>query len=234
MLVLVAGALLAVRSRPAAKVQAVGLFTTLPILWNEDHDVTSMLKSAQPPHWARALLTERGPITAIDSLAAPGGNGPLAAVPVLVMAQPRPLGPQENVALDSWVRGGGRLLLLADPALTEDSNFAIGDPRRPQSVVLLSPILRRWGLDLQFDEAQDFGERRVTVAGLVLPVNLPGRFAVTDTRACTVEGKGLVATCRIGRGRVLAVADAAVLSRQDDGGARAAAFSDLLDRAFAD
>ena len=66
-----------------------------------------------------------------------------------MMIQPRPLSPQENVALDNWVAAGGRLLLFADPALTEDSAFAIGDRRRPQDVVLLSPILARWGLELE-------------------------------------------------------------------------------------
>lgn len=149
------------------------------------------------------------------------------------MAQPRPLSPQENVALDNWVKGGGHLLLLADPALTEESAFAIGDPRRPQAVILLSPILRRWGLDLRFDDAQSFGEVERDVMGMEVPVNLPGQFATEGQSNCRLWGDGLAVTCAIGKGRVVAVADAAVLEREDPDGARADAFALLLDAAFA-
>lgn len=233
LLLVASGLALLARDRNAPKASGpVGLFTTLPILWNEEADVADLLKSSEAPHWARGVLTERGGITALDSLAAPGGSGPLSGVSRLVMAQPRPLSPDENVALDTWVRGGGHLLLLADPALTEESHFAIGDPRRPQGVVLLSPILKRWGLDLRFDEAQEFGDRMVRSGSLALPVNLPGRFVVIGPAACTIEGSGLLATCTIGKGRVTALADAAVLSREDADGSRARAFSGLLDRAF--
>jgi hypothetical protein len=233
-LALVAGvALFARGDRGPGESTPVGLFTSLPILWNEEPDVAAMLKSQDGPHWARTVLTGRGGITALDTLAAPGGTGPLDRLNRLVIAQPRPLSPDENVALDTWVRGGGRLLLLADPALTAESHFAIGDPRRPQAVVLISPILKRWGLDLQFDEAQAFKERNVRLGAATVPVNLPGRFVVRDTKACTDTPDGLLATCRIGKGRVTALADAAVLDRDDADGVRQKAFSALLDRAFA-
>lgn len=234
-LALVAGvALFARGERGAAESGPIGLFTSLPILWNEEPDVAAMLKSQEGPHWARSLLTERGGIAALDALAAPGGAGPLGRLHRLVIAQPRPLSPDENVALDTWVRGGGRLLLLADPALTAESHFAIGDPRRPQAVVLISPILKRWGLDLQFEEGQAFEERNVPLGAASVPVNLPGRFVVRDAKACTAAADGLLATCRIGKGRVTALADAAVLDRDDADGARQKAFAALLDRAFAD
>lgn len=212
----------------------VGLFTTLPILWNEEADVADLLKSSETPHWARAVLARQGPIMALDTLDAPGGKGPLGGLSRLVMAQPRALGPGENVALDTWVRGGGRLLLLADPALTEDSHFAIGDPRRPQAVVLLSPILKRWGLELRFDEAQAFGDHDVQVGGTSVPVNLAGSFIAIDAKACAVEADGVLATCRIGAGRLTALADAAVLAREDEDGGREEAFAALLGRAFRD
>lgn len=231
---MIAGVALLARGRQASGSDRIGLFTTLPILWNEEADVGALLKSTEAPHWARRILADRGGIAPLDSLASPGGRGPLDRVGRLVMAQPRPLGPAENVALDAWVRGGGRLLLLADPALTAESNFAIGDPRRPQAVVLLSPIFRRWGLDLQFDDAQAFGDHPVIVDGVPVPVNLAGRFAVRDQHSCRIEADGLIAECRIGRGHVTAVADAAVLDRDDPDGARAAAFSALVGRAFED
>lgn len=229
---LAVGAALLARGGAARAKGSIGLFTSLPILWNEEADVAAILKSTDEPHWARAVLSARGEIAALDTLAAPGGAGPLARIDRLVVAQPRPLSPDENVALDAWVRKGGRLLLLADPALTAESHFAVGDPRRPQAVVLISPILRRWGLELQFDEAQAYFERTVDAGGIAVPVNLPGRFAVRRAAACAAQADGLVATCRIGKGRVTALADAAVLDRDDAGGARRAALSALLDRAF--
>ncbi|WP_296680108.1 ABC transporter [Novosphingobium sp.] len=231
---LLIGAALLVQGRAARNGDAIGLFTTLPILWNEEPDVASMLKSAQPPHWARKLLADRGRIIPLDTLSVPGARGPLDGMQRMVMAQPRALGGAENVALDRWVHSGGRLLLLADPALTEESNFSVGDPRRPQAVVLLSPILKRWGLELQFDDAQTFGDRSVMLGRTQLPVNLPGRFAVLDKRNCGALGGGIAALCRLGKGRVLVVADAAVLERDDPDQVRAPAFAALLDQAFND
>lgn len=220
------------RSRTADNDGPVGLFTTLPILWNEANDVAGMLKSADPPHWARTAIAARGPVSGLDTLAGPGGRGPLDSLKRLVIAQPRPLSPDENVALDAWVRGGGQLLLLADPALTAESAFAVGDPRRPQAVVLLSPILARWGLDLHFDDAQPFGERTGEVMGMAVPVNLPGHFTTRGQSNCRLWGEGLAASCAIGQGRVIAVADAAVLERDDPAGTRAKALNGLLDAAF--
>ncbi len=211
----------------------VGLFTTLPIMWNEAPDVRSALHDDAPPHWARAALSAQGVIEPLDTLAGAPGRGPLDHLHRLVMAQPRPLSPQENVALDQWVRAGGQLLLLADPALTEDSSFAIGDPRRPQSVVLLSPILRRWGLELQFDEAQPFGEQQRMIGGVALPVNLPGHFRILAPRDCAALGDAVAVRCSIGKGQVIALADAALLEREDAGGNRARALGQLLNRTFA-
>lgn len=218
--------------RGSAGGKPVGLFTTLPIMWSETSDIAAELRGEAPPHWAKAALAERGPLMPLDTLAGPAGHGPLDRLGRLVMAQPRPLSPQENVALDEWVKAGGHLLLLADPALTEDSSFAIGDPRRPQAVVLLSPILTRWGLELRFDEAQPFGETSRDVMGAAIPVNLPGRFATQGQANCRLWGDGLAVTCRVGKGRVVALADAAVLEREDSDGARSNAFAGLLDTAF--
>lgn len=233
--VLALGAWLGFARVPAeAPAQApVGLFTTLPILWNEAEDVAGLLNDPEPPHWARAGIARRGAIVPLDALAGPQGFGPLDRLGRLVIAQPRPLSPDENVALDAWVRGGGRLLLIVDPALTEESRYALGDPRRPQGLVLLSPILRRWGLDLQFDEVQPPGEREAKVLGIALPVNLPGRFAISGNGACRLGEQGLAVTCAVGKGRVVALADAAVLERADPDGSRAVALSALLDLAFA-
>ncbi len=228
LVLLVAGLALAGRLRTPAQAPT-GLFTTLPVLWNESADVAGLLRQDQPPHWAKAELARRGPIVALDVLA----EAPLAKLDRLVIAQPRPLGPAENVALDNWLRGGGHLLLLADPALTEESRFAIGDPRRPQAVVLLSPILTRWGLDLRFDDAQPFGETPFDVMGTPVPANLAGRWALQGQQNCRTWGEGIAVTCAIGKGRLVALADAEVLNAEPGDGARGKGFAALLDMAFA-
>ena len=194
-----------------------GLFTTLPILWGEETELTAVLRSRQPPHWAMAVLRESSELRRVDALVTADGASVLGGLGLLIMAQPRPLSPQENVALDRWVRGGGQVLLLADPMLTEESRYALGDKRRPQDVVLLSPILTRWGLELAFDEAQPAGERQVRLLDQDAPVNLAGHFMLLSGSGCTLRDGGLLAECRIGRGRVLAVADAALLERRNPG-----------------
>jgi hypothetical protein len=210
----------------------LGLFTSLPILWAETGSVAGQLNAEHPPHWARAALADRSRITALDSLVDGAGRSSLKGLPLIVMAQPRPLSPAENVALDDWVRGGGRLLLLADPALTAHSGFGLGDKRRPQAVVLLSPILTRWGLRLEMDDSQPFGERQVDLLGGQTLVNLPGQLALSGgDQTCRILAKGLAARCRIGRGHVLVIADAALLEEGDpmQVEARRAALERLLD-----
>lgn len=149
------------------------------------------------------------------------------------MAQPRPLAPQENVALDRWVRGGGHLLLFADPMSTWESRFGLGDRRRPLDTVLLSPILAHWGLALRFDPGQS-GELRENT-GTGLPVRLAGALVALPgaAPACRIEAAGLVAACRIGKGRALIVADCAGLEPTDAPAARAKALQALMRRAFA-
>ena len=217
------------RAAPSAP---IGLFTSLPILWNNGPDLASELRSDSPAHWAKAVLAEHGQVIALDVLTAVPGPRSLAGLSRLVIAQPRVFSPQENVALDNWVRGGGRLLLLADPAYTEESRLGLGDPRRPQTAALLSPILSRWGLELQFDADQPLAEHSREVMGVTVPVILPGRFTTRGQANCRLWGEGLVVTCAIGQGRVFAVADATLLERDDPSGQRASAFGQMLDSAF--
>lgn len=216
----------------AASSAPIGLFTSLPILWNDSPDLASELRSDNAVHWAKAVLAGHGRVVALDLLTDAPGPRSLAGLRRLVIAQPRALSPQENVALDNWVRGGGQLLMLTDPAYTEESRFALGDPRRPQAAALLSPILTRWGLELQFEAAQSLEETDRAVMGVPIPVILPGRFLTRGQSNCRLWAEGLAVTCAIGRGRVLALADAALLERADPTGRRATAFGQLLDSAF--
>ena len=207
----------------------LALFTTLPIYWNDAGDLSAMLSQEGDRHWVRARIEERRELRPLDVLS------PEALAPFrdLLIAQPRALSPAENVALDDWVKGGGRLLLLADPLLTEESHFAIGDRRRPMDVALLSPILTRWGVTLQFDDTQREGETMREAMGFTLPVNLPGRFATHGQPNCELWGEGLLLTCALGKGRLAALADAAVLDGDAQGKPRDDALTALLDTAFA-
>lgn len=160
-------------------------------------------------------------LVALDTLLHP------EALVDLVIAQPRPLEPAENVALDGWVRGGGHLLLFADPLLTTESRFALGDPRRPADTVLLGPILTHWGLALR--------EGRES-AGTPFPVAAPGELSLLGDglRDCRIEQNGLIAQCRIGKGSALIVADAALLEVAEgaEAFARARSLRELMRRAF--
>ncbi len=215
-------------SRGKAADQDLGLFTSLPILWSESGDLKGVLDSADPPHWARSVMAEKGRVIPLDTLLE------LSPIRHLIIAQPRPLAPEENVVLDSWVRGGGKVLFFADPMLTQDSVYPLGDRRRPQDVALVSPILARWGLELRFDQDQPAGEREN--AGERLPVNLPGQFAPVaggQDADCRIDASGLIARCRVGKGRAMLVADAALLESGDAGANRISGLRSLLDDAFA-
>lgn len=215
-------------ARGAAEKPPLAMMTSLPIVWNEAASIADTLDSSQAPHWARGVVEEGYRIDPLDTLTTESLRGHN----YLMLAQPRPLGPAENVALDNWVRGGGRLLLFADPFLTEHSRFAIGDRRRPQDVVLLSPILRRWGLELTFSEDQGETETSIDLWDESLPVRLSGALVASPSARCTSLAKATVAQCRIGRGRVTVIADAALLeSERDDRNARRA-LAAILGRAF--
>ena len=197
-------------SEEVAHKYPVGLFSTLPIYWGEG-DMAAILDGSNSRDWVRDLIEQRFDIEPLDTVEPDAIDG----LDRIIMAQPRPLAPSENVALDNWVRGGGRLLIFADPLLTRHSDFALGDRRRPQDVVLLSPILTRWGLELRFDDAQPSEERLISASGNQYPVNLAGQFVATGDGKCTISEAGLFAWCSVGNGRVTLMADAVILDSEE-------------------
>lgn len=208
----------------------IGLMGTIPIYWGEAGDFGEVLSGGSETHWARARIEARHPLRPLDAL----DEGSLASLDFLMLAQPRALSPAENVALDNWVRRGGKVLLFADPMLTGESRFAIGDRRRPQDVILLSPILARWGLELRFDDTALPEYRLVPTAGAPIPVNLPGALVGREGEAdCTIAADDLIADCVVGRGRAVIVADAALLDLHETHPAAPAALDWLLASAFA-
>lgn len=198
----------------AAKGERLGLFSSLPIYWGEGEDFGALIDGGAEPGPVRQAFEHRYALVPIDALEADN----LESLERVILAQPRPLAPSENFALDQWVRAGGQALVFADPVLTAHSGFGLGDPRRPQDMVLISPILARWGLELRYDEDQPAGRREVAALGASVVVDQAGTFALKsggEDSDCTVSDGGLVAQCRVGSGRVTLVADAAMLDLED-------------------
>jgi hypothetical protein len=217
---------------PAAntsELPVLGVMGTIPIYWGESGDFGEVLSGGGTAHWARAQLEADYQLEPLDALTAETLEG----LDFVLLAQPRALGPAENVALDEWVRSGGHLLLFADPMLTGDSRFPIGDRRRPQDVILLSPILDHWGLTLAFDDERQPGYALVSDAGTPIPVNLPGALAVHGGEGtCRLAATEVLASCTIGKGSVVVLADAALLDLHSPHPAAAAALDRLLKDTF--
>lgn len=177
---------LALALAAAAPLPRLTLFTALPLLWGEG-DPADILNGQT----GRSPLLDGLDVRGIDVVSAQ-----TLSSDVLVVAQPRAMAPEELVALDGWVRGGGRAIIFADPLLKWPSRFPLGDRRRAPPVTLLDPLLTHWGVTLEAG-TDGIGRWR------------PGPCAPLDS--VTIE-------CPIGRGRALLVADADELdARVSDG-----------------
>jgi hypothetical protein len=135
----------------------------------------------------------------------------LATIDVLLLAHPQALAPADLVAIDTWVRGGGRAILLADGLSSWPPPHPLGDPRNPPVTSLLSPIVTHWGLRIdapaglesRVEWASDSSERIAFLSAGQL---------VREEGACAVSSGARIARCPIGRGQALIVADADFLS----------------------
>lgn len=187
---------------PASPKPRLMLMSALPLTWGE----TGPLDPQSRPAAAYQALAERFEITPLDVLT----DGDLAKGTLLLLAQPRVLDPRELVALDSWVRGGGRVLILTDPLLTWPSALPLGDIRRAPSVGLLGPLLDHWGLELGPAGVKGIvtDDDPAAATGRLTMVS-PGRFLVTG--ADCRRTKLYFASCRLGQGRAMLVADADLL-----------------------
>ena len=204
-LVLLLSAMRFLRSEPKPDLPILGLMSTLPLQWSEGGIEAAVAADAAPhPVYARLAASYR--IVPIDNLAAVD----LKRLSLLMLAQPRALSPQELVTLDQWVRRGGRVLILADPALMWGSLYPLGDKRRPLFTSLLSPLFSHWGLELvlPIDEKQPLAE--IEIDGLRVRTQTPGEWQITGG-SCTIAQPAVLADCRIGKGRALMVTDADLL-----------------------
>lgn len=169
-------------------------------------DVVGGKSSADPLYTRLAQNYDMQPIDDLRRLDAMGPD-------ILLLIQPRALGPQENVAVDTWVRGGGRMMLLTDPMLNRESRYPKGDNRAPLYVGLASPLLNHWGIELTLplDEAEPVVSR--IVAEHSIDTATPGAFVYKDATAqttapCRIKADGFLAQCDFGAGRAVVIADA--------------------------
>ncbi len=215
--------------------------TSLPLYWPLGADLADIASGTAVPPWQRAALEARHALVLLDTLSpipalASGEEetDPLAGLTRLAIIQPRGLAPADNVALDTWVRGGGRLLLVLDPMLTGDYDVALGDPRRPSDVALIPPVVARWGLEITFDEEQDAAPRAVQLGTATIPLALAGKVrpGAEAVGRCRQALEGAAARCRVGQGQVTVLADAAVFEDSVTSDMASAGIAAVLDFAF--
>ena len=182
---------------PDAAKPKLFLLTPLPIVWGESFGLD------QPGSPALMALEESYRVTPVDL------PSQVPAGALLLAAQPRALPAEELVKLDGWVRGGGRLLLLADPALEWESGLALGDPRRVPTSFPDTGLLQHWGLRL--DAPDERGPRQLDLGGKAILTGSPGKLVRTGG-SCALDSQGLMARCRIGQGQAAVIADADFLN----------------------
>jgi hypothetical protein len=118
------------------------------------------------------------------------------------MAQPLAQTADNLVALDDWVRGGGRVLLLADPLLEWPSKRPLGDPLRPPPMFADTGLLGHWRLRLDTPDGPGTAVRQL--AGYRVVTLSPGALY----GVCRISPDRLVADCHLGKGEAIVVADA--------------------------
>jgi hypothetical protein len=178
--------------RPTAERPPLLLLTSLPLLFSEDFSLqgggSPVLKKLETRY--RVL-----PISVTDPRELAKGR-------LLLMAQPQAETAENLVALDDWVRGGGGVMLLADPMLEWPSKRPLGDPLRPPPMFADTGLLAHWGLRL--DAPDERGPAKRSLGGRDVLTVSPGSVH----GACHISDDQLVAQCSVGKGRAIIVADA--------------------------
>ena len=194
--------------RPPAERPELMVLTTLPIVFPEQ------LTLDAPASPALEALQSRYRVVPISVSA----GSELGGRKLLLMAQPQAQPAEALVDLDEWVRRGGRVLLLADPALEWPSERPLGDLLRPPLAFADTGLLGHWGLRLE--PPGDGGPAARDVNGRVLRTGSAGTLVATG-RNCATVANGLIARCRLGQGDATVIADADFLNSGSRGQASA-------------
>nr|WP_243853935.1 GldG family protein [Sphingopyxis panaciterrae] len=190
----------------AADAPSVTMLTGLPLRWTAGGDIAAMIAEGAADDPALARLEAAGPVALVDSIVdhVPPRGG------ALLLAHPRALAPRELVAIDTFVRRGGRAVILADALSGWPARYPLGDPRNPPVTSLLTPLLDHWGIVLGAAPARETGARVVDVDGARLRLFSAGRF-VRLPPPCLSYADRRVAACPVGAGKVWIVGDADLL-----------------------
>ena len=181
--------------RPPGERPTLLLLTSLPLVFGEEF---SLQQEGSPALEALETRYRVVPISVTDP-------NELAKGRLLLMAHPLAQPAEDLVALDEWVRRGGRVLLLADPMLEWPSKRPLGDRLRPPAMFMDTGLLAHWGLRL--DAPDERGARTSKLGGFDVVTVSPGQIF----GACRIGSDRLVAHCDIGKGRATIVADADLL-----------------------
>ena len=189
----------ALSPRPASERPQLLLLTSLPILFPE-----GMSLDAKAPPVLDALRSRYAvvPISVANAAS-------LDRQRLLLMAQPQAQPGEALVELDAWVRGGGRVLLLADPALEWPSERPLGSLLRPPLAFPDTGLLTHWGLRLDAPDA--LGPKTIEIRGAAVRTASPGELVATAAN-CSVES-GFIGRCDIGKGKATVIADADFIDR---------------------
>lgn len=188
--------------RDAADRPPLLLLTSLPLIFGER---LSLEGNGSPALTALETRYRVVPIGVADSSSLGGAE-------LLLMAHANAQPAEALVDLDRWVRGGGRLLLLADPRLEWPSERPLGDSLRPSPMFMDTGLLAHWGLTLE--PPGERGPATRTLGGRKILTVSPGRLS----GGCAISDDRLVAKCRVGKGRATIVADADFLNVEDRAG----------------
>jgi hypothetical protein len=189
--------------RAEAKRPPLMLVTTLPIVFPEEFTLRDSGSKTLSVLEGRYRVI---PIGTTDRLS-------LGQARLLMMAHPLAQPAEDLVALDDWLREGGRLLLLADPRLEWPSSRPLGDKLRPPPSFADTGLLAHWGLRLDAPEANGLAMRQL--GSFPVQTRSPGRLV---GRGCKIGRDGFVAYCEVGQGRITVIADADFLRLFDADG----------------
>ena len=200
--------------RPPGQRPTLALLTSLPLVFGESFSLSS---GGSP---ALTRIEQRYNVVPIGVADAAS----LAGKRYLLMAHPRAQPASALVELDQWVRGGGRVLLIADPQLDWDSKRSLGDPFRPPPSFADTGLLAHWGIRL--DGPVGDGPVLARVRDREIATFSPGRLSASS---CAIAGDGLVARCRLGKGLATVIADADFLNVARDDVGRSGNLTFLID-----
>lgn len=171
------------------------LITSLPLIFGEEFGLAAGGSKALEALETRYRVMPIGITQASE----------LRQAPMLLMAHPLAQPAEALVDLDHWVRSGGRVLILADPALAWPSERPLSDRLRPPPAYADTGLLAHWGLTLHAPDSA--GPSNQEVDGRTIRSLSTGRLEANDDR-CNLAADGLIARCAIGDGKATVIADA--------------------------